>query len=398
MLSARINGFSAERFEVGHVPGVKFDVTSARPEAAREFRAILRAACSVSHTFRAGVVAVGSMGELLPAALVLCGARGVSAVGELSLGGQVRPVRGAFVMGEALAGLEVLCARENAAEFAAAGARPVPVDSLGDALAVLRGEIDPVEWTPPETGPAVVNGYTVDPTHIRGQWAALEAVATAIGRGRPVVLHGPPGCGKTLIGRCVNGILPEMADGVRVEATRIHSVAGLGSGRSGLIDCRPFRAPHHTASLSAMVGGGVGREARPGEFSLSHGGVLFLDELPEFARHVLEALPHILKAGKVSIARAGSVVEIPARPAAVVATANPCPCGYHGYPETGRACRCPALAVERYRARWQVLAASLGAVVVQVPPVPAAALLRADSMVSAEQVERLRALCAGVQS
>ena len=175
---------------------------------------------------------------------------------------------------------------------------------------------------------------------------ARRALEVAAAGGHHVLLTGPPGSGKTMMARSLAGILPPLSPAEALEVTSIHSVAGLLPGGAGLIRARPFRAPHHTISDVALVGGGA--HPRPGELSLAHAGVLFLDEMPEFERRALEVLRQPLEEGRVRIARAAASVEFPAS-VTLVGAMNPCPCGYFGHPL--RACRCAPPQRERYAAR-----------------------------------------------
>jgi len=177
---------------------------------------------------------------------------------------------------------------------------------------------------------------------VRGQAAGKRALAVAAAGGHGLLFFGPPGTGKSLLARALPGLLPDPSLEERLAITRIHSAAGLGSGR--LRDTRPFRAPHHTTSYAGLVGGGS--PPAPGEITLAHGGVLFLDELPEFRRESLEALRQPLEEGRVLIARAGRRLELPAH-FQVICAMNPCPCGFHGHPI--RRCRCTPNEVWRYR-------------------------------------------------
>lgn len=275
---------------------------------------------------------------------------GYLAVGELALDGTVRPVPG--VLAVALmareAGVRALLVPEaNAPEATAVEEVPVhAVPSLQDAIAHLEGR-RPIPARPGRVQemPAL-QAAPVDLADVRGQPAARRALEIAAAGGLNLLLVGPAGVGKTMLARRVPTILPPLSRDEAVEVTRIYSVAGLLPPASGLLWRRPFRSPHHTASTSAIVGGGS--PARPGEITLAHHGVLFLDELPEFRHDALEALRQPLEDGQVVVARAGGTVRYPAR-FALVAAMNPCPCGYRGDPR--RECTCTPGQVQRYLGR-----------------------------------------------
>ena len=271
--------------------------------------------------------------------------RGHAAVGELALDGRVRPVAGvlAAAAGARRHGLtRLFCSAASAPEAALAGIEPVPLHHLAEAASYLRGEWQPEPCEPPEEMPPP-DGLP-DLADVRGQERARRALELAAAGAHNLLLAGPPGTGKTLLARRLPGILPPLTRDEALEVTRIHSVAGLLPPGRPLVTAPPFRAPHHTASAPAIVGGGSG--PRPGEASLAHHGVLFLDELAEFPRPTLEALRQPLEDGVVSVARVEGKAVFPAR-FQLVATMNLCPCGARGDPSAECSCSPQRLATYR---------------------------------------------------
>jgi len=276
-------------------------------------------------------------------------------LGELSLDGSVHPTRGVLPIAVAarrdgLAG--ILLPAGNAGEAAiVTGLDILPVTSLLEAVGALNDAVSfrathPLPAAAPPA-PRVLPAQSLpDLAEVRGQLLARRALEVAAAGGHNLLLVGPPGAGKTMMARRVAGILPPLAFEEALDVTAVHSVAGLLPAGAGLLLDRPFRAPHHTISNAALVGGGS--QPRPGEVSLAHHGVLFLDEMPEFSRHVLEVLRQPLEEGRVTIARAARTAVFPAR-FMLVGAMNPCPCGFAG--DTLRECRCTPQQLARYRDR-----------------------------------------------
>jgi magnesium chelatase family protein len=268
--------------------------------------------------------------------------------GELSLDGAIQPARGVLPITAAArrAGVSaVLLPAANASEAAiVSGLSVLPVGNLKDAVAALNHPSTVATVVSP---PALsVLDDAVDFADVRGQLLARRALEIASAGGHNVLFVGPPGAGKTMMARRLPGILPPLTFDEALDVTTVHSVAGLLSCGAGLATRRPFRAPHHTISYAALVGGGS--QPRPGEVSLAHHGVLFLDELLEFSRHVLEVLRQPLEEGTISIARASRTAVFPAQ-FVLVGAMNPCPCGYAG--DAHRDCRCTPQQIDRYRSR-----------------------------------------------
>lgn len=269
-------------------------------------------------------------------------------LGELSLDGTLQPVRGALpvVISASEQGVEkVILPMANGAEVdCIQGICVYPAQSLRQVVMHLRGK-EPIPAQCQRTYQELLEHTSceVDMSQVQGQVGARRALEIAAAGGHNMLMIGVPGSGKTMLARCLPGILPPMTFEEALETTRINSIAGRVKPGNGLMVMRPFSAPHHSASVASLIGGGS--NARPGEVSLSHNGILFLDELPEFSKQALEALRQPLEDGVVSVSRVANQAQYQSR-FMLIASMNPCPCGYYGSKQ--RACRCSQHEIRRY--------------------------------------------------
>jgi magnesium chelatase family protein len=273
-------------------------------------------------------------------------------MGELSLDGTLRPIPGVLPMAmhfkqrDGVKGLIV--PKQNAKEAGMAGTLPVyPVSSLREAVHFLEDETTLKEFVVDRTAVfSEARQYPVDFSDVKGQESAKRALEVAAAGGHNIIMIGPPGTGKTMLARRMPTVLPELSIEEALETTKIHSVAGRLPADAALIATRPFRAPHHSISYAGLIGGGT--VPKPGEVSLAHHGVLFLDEVPEFKKDILEMLRQPMEDNEVTISRATTALTYPAS-FMLIAAMNPCPCGYYG--DRNHECTCSSSEIQRYMSR-----------------------------------------------
>lgn len=269
-------------------------------------------------------------------------------IGELSLDGTLRHIKGVMplLISALQAGYKKFIIPSANAEEASYvdGCEIYALDNLKSVVELLRGEQEHKPLTTKRfVNNSAFNKYNVDFSEVKGQFVAKRAIEIAVAGGHNIIMIGPPGAGKTMMAKCVPTIMPDMSFEEAIEVTKIHSIAGVLDSSKGIVSRRPFRTPHHTATMPALIGGGT--NAKPGEVSLAHNGVLFLDEMPEYQRKTLETLRQPLEDGYVTVSRAKQTLEYPAR-FMLVASMNPCPCGNFG--SKTQQCKCTASEIHKY--------------------------------------------------
>ena len=287
-----------------------------------------------------------AIGILVSSGYINASIKDYAMIGELSLDGKLRPVNGMLpllISAKEMGCKKVIIPSENMAEASYIdGIEVYAFDNLKSVAGFLRGEIQSspiqlVEWNKADSDDSE------DISRVLGQYKAKRALEIAVAGGHNIMLVGAPGCGKTMLAKCIPSILPDLTFEEALEITKIHSIAGELDKTKGVIKSRPFRSPHHSASTVAMTGGG--KNAKPGEISLAHNGVLFLDEMPEFSKSLLETLRQPLEDGNITVSRANLTVQYPAS-FMLVASMNPCPCGNYGSRDLE--CKCSPTQIDKY--------------------------------------------------